>query len=116
MNPRGYNRTSLAGLGFTAVEQTAQTTVHLEPGEYVAECYVKDENEEFHSYLGMLKHFTVTDTPDAAEQPVADLTFTIYSADGIWTDQELKPGKQIVGVFFEDQTSYATCLAITCSL
>ncbi len=42
----------MGGPGFTSAGFTSETTVHLEPGEYIVECYVKDENEIFHSYRG----------------------------------------------------------------
>lgn len=97
----------LGGVGFTSVNKTASTTVHLEPGEYVVECYVKDENEEFHSYLGMLETFTVTGDRSASAQPVPDHSLTISSEKGIQADWQAEAGEQIVEVYFEDQISYA---------
>lgn len=98
------------GVGFTAINRTARTTVELEPGEYIVECYVKDENEVFHSYIGMLEHITVTGERTSSPEPQADVTVTISSENGIETDGTLNTGKQIVEVFFEDQTSYAHLL------
>ena len=100
----------MGGVGFTTVNKTASTTVHLEPGEYVVECYVKDENEEFHSYLGMLETFTVTDDRSESAQPEPDYSLTISSENGIQADWQAVAGEQIVEVFFEDQTSYAHLL------
>ena len=100
----------MGGVGFTTINQTATTTVELETGEYIVECYVKDENEEFHSYLGMLEYFTVTGERSAAEEPQADISLKISSEAGIEANGTPTAGEQIVKVFFEDQTSYAHLL------
>lgn len=100
----------MGGVGFTAISRTATTTVELEPGEYIVECYVKDENEVFHSYLGMLEHITVTGDRSESKEPEADISVTISSEGGIMVDGSPKTGEQIVEIFFEDQTSYAHLL------
>jgi hypothetical protein len=100
----------MGGVGFTAINRTARTTVELEPGEYIVECYVKDENEVFHSYIGMLEHITVTGERSTSPEPQADVTITISSENGIETDGTLNAGEQTVEVYFEDQTSYAHLL------
>lgn len=100
----------MGGVGFTAASQSAMTTVELQPGEYVVECYVKDENEEFHSYLGMLETFTVKGERSSSEEPDADLSITISSESGISAEGSPVTGEQIVEVFFEDQTSYVHLL------
>ncbi|SHF90524.1 hypothetical protein SAMN05443144_11518 [Fodinibius roseus] len=40
---------TMGGLGFTAAGTTSKTTVELQPGQCIVECYVKNEEEVFHS-------------------------------------------------------------------
>jgi hypothetical protein len=94
------------GPGLTAPGRTVETTVYLEPGTYVMECYVKDDAEQFHSYLGMIEQFTVRETVSAAREPEADLRVTLSSTEGIRVDGDLVPGTHTVAVHFEDQTTY----------
>lgn len=96
---------SKGGPGFTAPGRTVETTVHLEPGHYIVECYVKDENEDFHSYRGMLEQLTVRETASEAPEPRADVEIRL-SSDGIETDGPPAPGSHTVAVHFEDQTTY----------
>lgn len=100
----------MGGPGLTAANKTSETTVHLEPGEYIVECYVKDENEQFHSYLGMLEQLTVTEEQSGAEKPEPDMNITISSTQGIVVNGNPENGSQVVEVFFEDQTSYGHLL------
>lgn len=96
----------MGGPGFTAAGRTSKTTVFLEPGEYIVECYVKNEDEIFHSYIGMLEHLTVTDESSDLEKPSATIAMKISSTDGIQVDKELSAGDHIVEITFEDQASY----------
>lgn len=98
---------TMGGPGFTAAGTTSETTVHLEPGEYIVECYVKNEEEIFHSYIGMLEHLRVTKEESGADEPVSTKTLTISSAEGIQIDQPLTEGSHTIEIHFEDQKSYA---------
>jgi len=97
----------MGGPGFTAAGRTSQTTVHLEPGKYVVECYVKDENEVFHSYIGMLELLSVTGEESGADEPAATSSMMISSTDGIQLDEELSAGSHTIEIIFEDQETYA---------
>jgi hypothetical protein len=97
---------AMGGPGFTAAGRTSETTVYLEPGEYIAECYVKDEDEHFHSYLGMLEHFTVTGEASGAEEPESTLGLTISSGNGIIPEGEVTGGSHVFRIYFEDQITY----------
>lgn len=98
------------GPGFTAAGRVSSTTVYLEPGEYVVECYVKDEDEKFHSYLGMLEHLKVTEAESESNKPAPTASLRISSENGIELDQELRAGDHIIEIYFEDQVSYAHML------
>ena len=103
----------LGGPGLTAAGVTGETTVHLEPGTYLLECYVKT-NGVFHSFdadpetYGMVMEITVTDEDSGAEAPRPTLDVAISSggdlySGGIEVDGALRPGRHTVAVHFEDQ-------------
>lgn len=96
----------MGGPGLTAAGQTSQTTVLLEPGTYILECYVKDAAEEFHSYNGMLQMLTVTETASGAREPVATAELELSSGSGIRMPENVRPGKQTIAIRFLDQTTY----------
>jgi hypothetical protein len=99
----------MGGPGLVAAGESAETTVYLEPGTYVMECYVKTEGI-FHSYnpapdtFGMVHEFTVTDAESGAVEPTADLDVTISSERGIEVEGDVNVGEQVVAVHFADQT------------
>lgn len=93
------------GPGFTAGMTTSETTVYLGEGEYIVECYVKNAEGDFHSYLGMIELLTVTDASSESEEPVATTELTI-STDGINFDRHVSAGEHLVKVNFKDQAQY----------
>jgi hypothetical protein len=97
----------MGGPGFTAAGTTSKTTVHLAPGEYIVECYVKNEDEVFHSYIGMLDHMSVTEEDSGAEKPDATKKITISSTEGIQIDQPLTAGSHTIEILFKNQQTYA---------
>ncbi len=101
----------VGGPGFVSAGQTGETTVHLEPGTYLIECYVKTGGV-FHSYnpvpgeYGMVHEFTVTGERSPVAPPAADLTLTLSSGRGIEITGTPLAGTQTVAVVFEDQKVY----------
>lgn len=97
-----------SGPGFTSTGQAAETSVYLEPGTYLLECYVKTGGV-FHSYnpspsaYGMVHELTVTDESSSAAEPGATLTITLSSSRGIEVQGDPTPGEHTVAVYFEDQ-------------
>ncbi len=102
----------MGGAGLTAPGHTSQATVHLDPGTYMLECYVKTGGT-FHSYnpdpstYGMVHEITVTDEPSGAPEPEADVQVDISSTDGIRLRGTPSAGEQTFAVHFVDQTAYA---------
>lgn len=93
---------TMGGPGITAAGQSSETTVFLSPGTYVAECYVKDENQEFHSYNGMLDVIKVTDNSSGEKEPRTTMDVTI-SQSGIDFEESVRPGMHNVAIHFEEQ-------------
>ena len=93
------------GPGFVGGMSSTETTVYLDEGEYIVECYVKNGEGDFHSYLGMIELLTVTDESSGAEEPVATTELNI-STNGIEFDRHVSAGEHVVKVNFDDQTLY----------
>ncbi len=93
--------TFIGGPGLLAPGKTAETTVYLEPGTYVLECYVKTAGR-FHSADGMARQLIVTGELSNALEPTATLTLSL-SANGIVMQESPAAGMHTVKVEFVDQ-------------
>jgi hypothetical protein len=87
----------LGGPGMTAPGLTTETTLNLEPGNYVLECYMKTEEGEFHYMEGMIRPVRVTETRSAAAPPEADIRITLSNFE-MAIDGDLTPGRHVVEV------------------
>ncbi|TRO66454.1 hypothetical protein [Christiangramia sabulilitoris] len=96
------------GVGFVSGGETAMTTHFAEPGRYVMECYVKNQNGEFHSYKGMLTDVVVTSEETRIKEPKANIEINLSSTSGIEiVSGNIRPGKHTIGVNFVDQSVYS---------
>lgn len=102
----------LGGPGLTSPGETSETRVHLEPGVYLIECYVKTADGVFHSVNGMIEQLVVNGASNGSAEPAAvDGHLTISSSDGITVESApSRPGSQVIRVDFEDQAVYANFL------
>jgi hypothetical protein len=91
----------MGGPGFVAPGHTAETTVKLDPGTYVAECYVKTVEGVFHVALGMAMGIVVTDEDSGATEPEADIDVTV-SNEAIDGPETLAAGKHTIAVHYVD--------------
>jgi hypothetical protein len=91
----------MGGPGLIAAGGTGETTVNLEPGTYVMECYVKTADGEFHVSLGMARQLLVTSESSGAPAPEADVEIAVSNFE-IATDGEVTPGSHTVAVHFEE--------------
>lgn len=94
------------GPGLTSGRLDSMTTVSFDPGDYIVECYVKEPNEDFHSYHGMLDHFSVGEGESRAAEPESTVELDL-SRSGIDFPESIRPGRHTVAVNFEDQQQYA---------
>ncbi len=95
------NAPQMGGPGLVAGGGTGETTVNLEPGTYVMECYVKTADGTFHANLGMARELLVTGDSAVGSAPDADVQIrlsngTISAAGG------LAPGQHTVAVHFDE--------------
>ena len=98
MIPEWYAEvTPSGGAGLLSGGMVSETTVQLEPGYYVMECYVKAPDGRFHVDMGMLRGLTVTDDASGASAPDADIDVTLanYVIDA---PDRLDAGKHTVKV------------------
>ena len=90
---------AMGGVGLVAPGRVAQTSLNLEPGNYVVECYMKAPDGVFHSVLGMVRALTVTEDSSGAAAPVADMTITLSNHE-IAVDGKPAAGRHTVAVRF----------------
>ena len=96
----------LGGSGLLSPENTGETTLYLNPGNYMLECYVKMSNGVFHTSMGMVKDVVVSDNDSGNSDPKADANITISSTDGIVLKDSVFAGKRTFSVYFKDQITY----------
>jgi hypothetical protein len=93
----------IGGTGLISPNMTATSTVKLEPGYHIMECYVKMADGMFHASMGMAKEFWVSTEDSGKEPPKANINITISSEEGILYDQPITKGKQVFSVLYKDQ-------------
>ena len=91
------------GSGLIAPKHTAITTVKLDPGYYIMECYVKMPNGKFHTLMGMAKPIIVLEEDSGNSPPKSTINITLSGEEGISYDKVITKGKQIFSVFVKDQ-------------
>jgi hypothetical protein len=87
----------LGGPGLTGPGLVSETTLNLEPGNYVLECYVKTAEGEFHYTEGMIRPIRITETRSAAAPPAADMRITLSNFE-MDIQGDLTPGRHVVEV------------------
>ncbi|WP_372938295.1 hypothetical protein [Seonamhaeicola sp.] len=91
------------GSGLIAPKHTAVTTVKLEPGYYIMECYVKMPNGKFHTLMGMAKPIIVTQEDSGNTPPESTVNIVVSNDAGIVYDKSITKGKHIFSVFYKEQ-------------
>lgn len=91
------------GSGLIAPKHTAITTLKLDPGYYIMECYVKMPNGKFHTLMGMAKPLVVLEEDSGNIPPEPTINITLSGEEGISYDKAIARGKQIFSVFVKDQ-------------
>lgn len=105
--PEWFYEVELAGgVGLTSKRTTSKSTVFLEHGTYVMECYVRMPNGMPHTFMGMVKELKVSEEPNGNKVPKADYSISISSENGITFIDSLKTGDYTLSVKFEDQKQY----------
>lgn len=90
------------GTGLIAPGRTTQTTIDLEPGTYVMECYVKTADGEFHVSVGMWHELTVSGDSTGREAPEAELEMTV-SGEAIEAPDTVPAGRHTFAARFGER-------------
>ena len=101
-----YEVVFVGGSGLLSPKQSCVTTLHLEPGNYIIECYVKMPNGKFHSSMGMVKSLVVTEKVNKKAAPIESVRIKLSSLNGIILQDSIKSGRQVFMIEFEDQKVY----------
>lgn len=105
--PEWFSKVELAGgVGLTSKKITSKSTIFLEPGTYVMECYVRMPNGMPHTFLGMVKELLVSEESNGKIAPEADYNIDIASTKGITFIDSIKSGNYTFEVKFKDQKQY----------
>ena len=91
------------GIGLTAPKSTSESTIYLEPGTYLLECYVKMPNGIFHSSQGMLKEIKVTKADSTELNLQEDYIISIDANNGISFNGNITAGDKVFKVEFGEQ-------------
>lgn len=91
------------GSGLVSPKKNSTTTVKLESGYYILECYVKMPNGKFHSSMGMAKPIIVSNKKSTSSPPSPTIIITISSSEGINYFGSITKGPQVFSVQFKDQ-------------
>lgn len=91
------------GTGLISAGKTAVSTVKLDPGYYIMECYVRMPDGRFHTSMGMAKELIVTDEDSGMNPPEYTMQIDIRSQSGISWNGRPQAGKNIFRVEYVDQ-------------
>lgn len=88
------------GSGIIDPGKTAVSSVNLEPGNYIIECYLKLPNGDFHSIVGMVDQMTVTEEVSKNKEPRSDISISVDGTGMTLKDEITKPGIHTFSVDF----------------
>lgn len=91
------------GTGLISPRETAISTVNLQPGYYLMECYVRMPDGKFHSTMGMTKELIVLDTDSGQAAPASSVDIAISSESGISYTGDITAGNTTFSVTYGDQ-------------
>lgn len=91
------------GVGLISAKSTAQSTIYLEPGIYIIECYVKMPNGVFHNTEGMSKQIEVIKADSLKLDLIEDYIIGLDANEGIVFDEVVSPGERTFKVEFGEQ-------------
>jgi hypothetical protein len=94
--------TPMGGVSLTAPGHTATTTLHLEPGTYVMECYLRTADRQFHLMRGMARRLVATPDSTSASPPEADLSLSL-SKGQMRADSTVAPGPRTIALQFGEK-------------
>lgn len=102
--PEWFNQVVFSGgTGLISPKHTAISTVKLDPGYYIMECYVRMPDGRFHTSMGMAKTLIVTEEDSGNRPPAYTMEIDIRGQSGISWNGKPIAGKNIFRVEYVDQ-------------
>jgi hypothetical protein len=101
-----FNVEFTGGIGLVSPQNTAISTIKLDPGRYLIECYVKMKNGTFHSVMGMYKEIIVSTNVSSIQEPKATVQVTISAEKGITCKPTISSGEHLFKIHFTDQKTH----------
>ncbi|MDX1639743.1 MAG: hypothetical protein R3281_17415 [Balneolaceae bacterium] len=95
--------TFMGGPGLASPGRSFENTVYLQSGNYVLECYVKTEQGEFHSAMGMVRDLRVTRDSSFVREPQNPTLNIDLSNNGIVLNGDPVEGDHLVAVQFNEE-------------
>ncbi len=91
------------GVGLISAKSTAESTIYLEPGTYVIECYVKMPNGVFHNVQGMAKQINIAPADSTGAEIKEDYNINISANEGITFNERFSSGEKVFKVNYGEQ-------------
>ena len=91
------------GTGLISPGKTAITTVKLDPGYYIMECYVRMPDGRFHTSMGMARELIVLEQDSGLRPPEFNIQIDIRGQSGISWNGDPRAGKTVFRVEYVDQ-------------
>ncbi|MGB5316563.1 MAG: hypothetical protein WBN56_11225 [Robiginitalea sp.] len=91
------------GTGLISPGKTAVTTVKLDPGYYIMECYVRMPDGRFHTSMGMARELIVSEQDSGLRPPEFNIQIDIRGQSGISWNGAPSAGKTVFRVEYVDQ-------------
>lgn len=105
--PAWFSEVQLSGgVGLTSPQSVTESTIYMEPGTYIMECYVRMPNGTPHTFMGMYKELKVNSVKNTSKIPQSDHSIGVSSASGITFVDSLSAGSYNLKVNFIDQSQY----------
>lgn len=102
IEPWIFENVYTGGPGLVSPGRETQATVRFDtPGTYLMECYVKTPDGKWHTSMGMLREFTVTDEHGGVDEPRADAE-VVLTNEGLTAPSTLSAGKHTIRVVMKD--------------
>ena len=109
--PQWFSKVEVAGgVGLTSGKSTSESTIYLDEGIYVIECYVRMPDGMPHTFMGMIAELEVEASSSYEQAPNHDYKAVISGESGISFPDSVKAGEHVIAVDFHDQKIYESML------
>lgn len=109
--PQWFSKVEVAGgVGLTSGKSTSESTIYLDEGIYVIECYVRMPDGMPHTFMGMIAELEVEASTLNQQAPNHDYRAEVSSESGISFPDSVKAGEHVIAVHFLDQKIYESML------